>query len=533
MAMPKKPQRTTRSRTSSPRAAAPRAEDSAQAVKTPERVAIDAAFLSQAELRAGLRENLGVFRIDADRVTERVQTAFEAFDPSGLSAEELARRNHVARGSDPSATLDKVIQGRLSAIRAAKPRSTLTVQRSGVSAKLIKTTKAADGSVDHTINLGALVDFIEQRQGGGLTAIGATSAGANCIAEAEADRVMAAIDAPSPDDTPAVPPSADGVADPASVDELVERTVSRQMRSATAPEARPEFATIPNGADGHRTQAGLLQTFELRPGASDVTSYHDFNMLQIAFEHVWAQMFDGEIEALGRELYREYVGLKDFLGYTASDTPITTIDDLRRLMAEIQQLSQVAQAQVPVTLGSTPGKTDTPKSSDDLENAARDSGAVATGALSLLVEWAIREFARAGQKPVLTWDDVDGGVLNRGDRIKATIEDGIAAPGTIQLVLLTDGNSHKKEFAFQTYVEQTGGFVNVLFVTNFLHDAQFVDGGQHISASGTIPTSDVPIGMIEFATQETETIGLGRYVLGGLGERLKDRARVTFYWTDY
>jgi hypothetical protein len=133
---------------------------------------------------------------------------------------------------------------------------------------------------------------------------------------------------------------------------------------------------------------------------------------------------------------------------------------------------------------------------------------------------------------VLSWDDVDGGVLNRGDRITATIEDGVAAPGTIDLVLLTDGNSHKKEFAFQTYVEQTGGFVNVVFVTNFTQSAQFVDGGQNIRGSATIPTSAVPIGMIEFASEETSTIALGRYVLGGLADRLKDRARVTFYWKD-
>jgi hypothetical protein len=38
--------------------------------------------------------------------------------------------------------------------------------------------------------------------------------------------------------------------------------------------------------------------------------------------------------------------------------------------------------------------------------------------------------------------------------------------------------------------------------------------------------------MIEFATEETSTYALGRYVLGGLGDRLKDGARVTFYWTD-
>jgi hypothetical protein len=217
MATAKKPQPTTRARTSKSPAAAPPDEDFAQAMKTPQRIAIDAAFLNQAELRAGLRENLEASRIDADRVTERVQAAFEAFNPSGLSAEDLTSRNHVARGIDPSATLDRVIQRRLGAIRKAKPRSTLTVQRSGVSAKLIKTTKAAGGSVDRTIKLGQLVDFIEQRQGG-LTAIAATSVGASRIAKVEADRVIAAIDAPPAEDPPAAPASAEDRGDPATVE---------------------------------------------------------------------------------------------------------------------------------------------------------------------------------------------------------------------------------------------------------------------------------------------------------------------------
>jgi hypothetical protein len=38
--------------------------------------------------------------------------------------------------------------------------------------------------------------------------------------------------------------------------------------------------------------------------------------------------------------------------------------------------------------------------------------------------------------------------------------------------------------------------------------------------------------VFEFASQETESIDLGRYVLGSPGERLRDRSRVTFTWTD-
>ena len=256
--------------------------------------------------------------------------AFEAFEPIALPAEELDRRHHVERGKDPSATLDRVATRWVDATREAPSSSTLKIQRTGTAADLIKHNDGADGVA--TIQLGPLMEFIE-RSRGELTTLPIPSAGAKCAAENEADRVLAAIEG-TPEDEEArlrygddreVPDDADTRG---RVDEFVEHSVNRQMRSASAPEFRPEFGVIPNGADGNERQAALLDTFQLRPGASDVTSYHDFNTLQIAFEHVWTQIFDKELETLGRHLYREYVGLKDFLGYESPDRTIGTLEDL-------------------------------------------------------------------------------------------------------------------------------------------------------------------------------------------------------------
>jgi hypothetical protein len=63
--------------------------------------------------------------------------------------------------------------------------------------------------------------------------------------------------------------------------------VRRQVDSATAPETRPRFDVIPTGERTDATQAQILKRFSLQPGPSDVTSVHDFNVLRIAFEHVW------------------------------------------------------------------------------------------------------------------------------------------------------------------------------------------------------------------------------------------------------
>jgi len=502
------------------------AAPSADAIPTPERAAIDAAFLARRELRRGLSDNLRALRTESADVADRVSVAFRDWNPSALTGDEVARRNFVPHDADLADTQTRVIERRIGVLEAASPGLGLRVRTSGGAGKLVEGLSGGNGK----IKIGPLVRHVADRQDA-LMAPPPAPAAATSVAAATADEVVADIESPS---SGAKDKKDNGTAAAAlGVDEFVDLAVRRQMDSATAPEFRPRFDVIPTGERKDETQAQILETFSLRPGASDVESVHDFNVLRIAFEHVWTRIFNGEIESLGRELYKEYVDLKDFLGYDAPDTPITTIDDLRRLMAEIKELSQIAQAEVPVTLGGGTGRTETPRSSDDLEDAARDFGAVATGGLSLLVEWAIREFGRAGQKPVLTWNEVDGDVLNRGDRITATIQDGVAPAGSIELVLLTDGNSHKKEFAFQTYVEQTGRFQNVVFVTNFEQGVQIVDGGQHLrSPIKSIQSSDVPIGMIEFASEETPTLALGRYVLGGLGDRLKDRSRVTFYWKD-
>jgi hypothetical protein len=495
-------------------------------IPTPQRAAIDAAFLERRELRRGLSDNLRELRTDSAAVADRISAAFRDWNPSELTGDEVARRNYVPPEADLADTQTRVIERRIGALAAASPGLGMRVRTSGGAGKLLEGLKGGEG----TIKLGPLVKHVADRQDA-LLAPSPAPATATSVAAATADEVIADIEAPS---SAAKDKKDNGTATPVpGVDEFVDLVVHRQMDSATAPEFRPRFDVIPTGERKDETQAQILETFSLRPGASDVESVHDFNVLQIAFEHVWTRIFDGEVESIGRELYKEYVDLKDFLGYDAPDTPITTIDDLRRLMAEIKELSQIAQAEVPATLGGTPGTTDRSTSADDLEDAARTVGAVATGGLSVLVEWAIREFGRIGQKPVLTWDDVDGGVLARGDRITASIDYDVVPDGLVEIVLLTDTSSHIKKAAFQTYVEQTGKFANVVFVQNTAKNTTDRNGVQYFVDSSTLASSLLERGMIEFASEQTSALDTpGRYVLGKLGEKLRNRARVTFYWKD-
>ena len=239
------------------------------------------------------------------------------------------------------------------------------------------------------------------------------------------------------------------------VDPLVKDAVAVQMELVTAPESQLSYGKIPNSADDDKVQKETLQNFELRIGASDVTAYHDFHTLQIAFQHVWTRIFDGQLTTLGQDLYREYVRLKDFSGSTASDMPVGSLADLRRLIDEINKLSQFVDEETPTNLrpaGSEPKTGGLPTPTP--EDAARGAVAVATGGASLFIEWAFNELIKAGNRPVrVTWAEFP---LNLNEGRSNIIElrppeQNALPPGTVEIVLETDSNSYKKKVSFQQW----------------------------------------------------------------------------------
>jgi hypothetical protein len=64
-------------------------------------------------------------------------------------------------------------------------------------------------------------------------------------------------------------------------------------------------------------------TLELATGASDADSYHDFFRLQIAFEDVWAELLDNNIQKVAQTLYSAWDALMD----TSTDPTNPAYDD--------------------------------------------------------------------------------------------------------------------------------------------------------------------------------------------------------------
>ena len=137
-------------------------------------------------------------------------------------------------------------------------------------------------------------------------------------AEIEAERLLA--DAEDPGgmgNGPGRVQSASTALEARAVDAMVTGAVAVQMDCGDGAGSQLVYGKIPNSAGDDEVQKEIMKNFELRTGASDVTAYHDFHTLQIAFQHVWSRIFDGQLTSLGQDLYREYVtaqGLQWFHG---------------------------------------------------------------------------------------------------------------------------------------------------------------------------------------------------------------------------
>ena len=490
--------------------------------EVPPRTAVDAAFRDDAAFRHALTQNLKPLQAEAKAVAARVDVAFAAFTPTPLSAEELAARHFVDPGADPGETLDKVITEGLDERRSADTTRTLTLRSS---------TELTGLTTDGHVDLLELLGFVDGKSGSGSLVTEPVYTA--CKAELEAETIVAAVEKPAAGGGGnGAGGGTDGSAGDRDATQLVKDAVNLQMHSATAPETRLEYGAmpaIPNTADKDEAQRTILQTFELRPGASDVTSYHDFHTVQIAFPHVWSRIFDGELEALGRDLYREYVKLKDFSGSTTPDLRVGTVGDLRRLIDEVKKLSQTVEVDIPSDLrggsGAPPLDGGASKGTDDLNTAVKAGVGIITGGLSWVLEWAIEEFSNINKKPIIRWEEFPGPWGNRRDRIHVSYD--VAPADRVEIVLKTDAGSRIKILEFEPWDPASRTFVHGT------PDMRISNAGHVDWVKMTLRESQLDAGVLEFASEESSAADIrGRYVLGDLGSALADGTRVVFHWTD-
>jgi hypothetical protein len=129
---------------------------------------------------------------------------------------------------------------------------------------------------------------------------------------------------------------------------LIARNLDRQMAEVASPEER---ALV----DINRGEAAANLP---KAGPSDVTSYHDFHDLQIAFEPIWTELFDSSLGRLIKDLYAEAVRYKLRVSGSAELPPVEDVRDMRELVDDLKALKSLTEpeARGPVPRGPIPSE---------------------------------------------------------------------------------------------------------------------------------------------------------------------------------
>lgn len=502
-------------------------------------------------VQTALTTNLKPRTIASQAVVDRAAAAFARFTPSALSAAERAKPNYLGPRDDVLEAMTELIDAGTRAMRADTADRSLRLALSPELKRLIQEQTAPKGKTLGTIELGSLIDFVNRRLGVGPVQAAAASMTA-CTAEIEAERRLQEIERTGPEDgadaTAAHTVKSNGSRrqrhsarrgsdDSSEAVKLVRDQVERQMSSARSPEQQIAF---PQRSD-QDTHSKAVQTFELRDGPSDVTSYHDFSSLQIAFRHVWTEVFDGELTSLGNELYQEYVKLKVFTGTDdGKDRPISTLDDLRQLIDEVRTLSLMTDDDLPGGLkpADSGNSVTGPTGAADLGTFAKiafDPFSAVTGnikdeGIRALVDPAGALFDLVGKlftKPRLTWQSFPG-PLPSGDLIEVSVEEDVMDPGTVAIVVAnTRKTSWWKGIEFRE-LGVDGTVTSDFKISTDPEDQEVWDRRSYNALQ--LRTSQLRRGVLEF--QKAAFLGhrTGFYVLTDLDQKIKDRARVTFTW---
>lgn len=317
---------------------------------------IDATFKEDTNVQLKYSEHLATRAQKAIPNALRAKSAFTNFRPSLFTQSEREPRRYLKPGQDLEATMTTLVQNGVDRIRTDTNRKGLRVELTSSFKDLLNAPGGA--AAVETIDLAAVLNLVATklptaptlRDDPALTACAATLQVQKRLDEIEGKK-----------STPSQPKATNSDSEsedtePESAKDFVTRHVHSLLARVPSPEEPPVLA--PPAAADHGQVRQNIQNFELRSGPSDVTSYHDFNSLQIAFEHVWAEVFDERLGQLGRDLYHSYIDLLDFVGGPtnprtgqpiAPPAVVNSIQDITNLIQDASMLGRVTNNATPST----------------------------------------------------------------------------------------------------------------------------------------------------------------------------------------
>jgi hypothetical protein len=307
---------------------------------------VDAAFKDDEKVRANFKKNYRARSSEAKTIAKETNKVFKNFEPSLFSSRDREPRTYLAPGENLTTALDGIVKRGIKERKDDNDRRSLKLRLSDDVKSLVTETPGDTNA--GTLVLTDLISLLTLKLQG-TPALRDEPAFTACAAEREAVRQLDEIEGKPPAKTPA--PVADeespnGDHEPSRTRDFVAKHVHDLMAHMPSPEEQPILA--PSERDDLDFVHKSIDNLELRSGPSDVTSYHDFNSLQVAFEHVWAEVFDTRIEEVGRELYDTYIELVDFTGYDANSiTSVTSLEDIGILMTHATELGRVTENATP------------------------------------------------------------------------------------------------------------------------------------------------------------------------------------------
>jgi hypothetical protein len=396
---------------------------------------------------------------EANTLTQRAQEVFSDFTPSRFSSAVLEGPNYLRPDDDLTELQDTIINNGLESIQQSNLNRSMKFVGNEELKKL--GTSNANGT---RIKLNDLIPYIDSKLPGRQLFV-KESVISSCKAEIEAKRRLQEIldsenntDSPSNDcdsiiETQTSPNEGLSFLDITS-DKLVKVNVGLQMSTATSPESQLRY--LPDRSKQAGDIECNIETFQLRSGPSDVTSYHDFHNLQIAFQSIWTEMFDGQLGDLGRQLFIEYVKLKQFYGVDdQTDPPISTVDDLKRLLSKIKEYAEQIAPDVPrmPASGTAPSGGGNSTVGTDVAVGAT-VGATVAAVLSPLflpvdpitgaIIGAVIALVANSQPIIIDWGQMGLSLRPSGtDFIKVTIEEGVVDQSEVEFVLKSTGKYGK------------------------------------------------------------------------------------------
>lgn len=284
---------------------------------------------------------------------EKAKDAFLTFSLSAFPPAIQASPVYVASGTSPSEKQNKVFTDKLRRIPAedASAKRKLRLRFSEAQVRAMGLTIGTDGRVRGEAPLKSVVAQLRDATGGGAALTFLRDRLTSCSLEQEAENRMAEAEScaasptspetPTPEG-PSVSAPNEGPAPGISTEALLNEQLARQMAHVTAPEVALKY--------GYERDGKI--TAVLKPGAADVTSFHDFHELKIAFESLWSEVFDKTLVDLGRRLFEDIVKREDWsLPGFDPGSRLETVDDMKALLASYRNSrASRSSAQVPAGL---------------------------------------------------------------------------------------------------------------------------------------------------------------------------------------